>query len=118
MAIDDIIVTLHTLKRVTGYEGPFDHGYMNELEKRVLGFFEMVNGTLPAYSDSQFKSTYYPYTAAYLSRNGNELATYYLAVGGALSGAYDQLIWHTDMTLDQVKTPDERVGFLYQPLRG
>ena len=110
LAIDDIVKTLYTLQRVTGYEGPFEHPYMDELEKRVLGFFEMVNGELPAYSDSDYASTYYPYSMAVFSQQGNELATYYLAVGGALSSAYDKLIWHTDKTFASLTIPDDRAG--------
>lgn len=110
LAIDDIVVTMFTLERVTGYTGPLDHPYMDELEARVLGFFEMVNGTLPAYSDSEFSSEYYPYSMAVFSQRGNELATYYLATSGALSSDYDKMIWFTDVSLAELETPDERVG--------
>ena len=108
LAIDDIVKTLYTMQRVTGYTGPMDHPYMEELRIRVLGFFEMVNGTLPAYSDSDFASHYYPYSMAVFSQMGDELATYYLATGGALSSDYDKMIWFTDVNLADLKTPDER----------
>ena len=110
LAIDDIIVTLATLERVTGYTGPMDHPYMDQLLIAFTGFFEMVNGTLPAYGDTQYRSTYYPYSAAVFSQRGNELATYYLALGGALSNNYDKLVYHTDMSISELKTPDERAG--------
>jgi len=108
LAIDDIVKTLYTLERVTGYTGPLDHPYMDQLKVRVLGFFDSVNGTLPAYSDSDFASHYYPYSMAVFSQQGDMLATYYLAVGGALSSDYDKMIWHTDVTLAELETPDER----------
>ena len=110
LAIDDIVITLYTLERVTGFAGPMDHPYIDELEKRVLGFFDMVNGELPAYSDCNFSSEYYPYSMAVFSQKGNELATYYLAVGGALSSNYDKLVWFTDMSIDEVLPPDERLS--------
>lgn len=110
LAIDDIVKTLYTLERVTGYTGPLDHPYMDELETRVLGFFEMVNGTLPAYSDSDFASHYYPYSMAVFSQQGNELATYYLATGGALSTDFDKMIWFTDISLAELEAPDERLS--------
>ena len=110
LAIDDIVKTLYTLQRVTGYTGPMDHPYMDELRIRVLGFFEMVNGTLPAYSDSDFASHYYPYSMAVFSQLGDELATYYLATGGALSSDYDKMIWFTDVSLGDLKAPDERTA--------
>ena len=110
LAVDDIVKTLYTLERVTGYTGPLDHPYMEQLKTRVLGFFDPVNGTLPAYSDSDFASHYYPYSMAVFSQQGDELATYYLAVGGALDSSYDKLIWFTDIPLSELKTPDERVG--------
>ena len=110
LAIDDIVKTLSTLERITGFEGPMDHPFITELRTLILGFFDPVNGTLPAYSDSDFSSTYYPYSAAVFSQQGDELATYYLAVGGALSSDYDKLIWHTDVSIADLKTPDEREG--------
>ena len=109
LAIDDIVITLYTLERVTGYTGPLDHPYIDELEKRVLGFFDMVNGELPAYSDCNYSSEYYPYSMAVFSQKGNDLATYYLAVGGALASTYDKLVWFTDMSIDEVLPPDERL---------
>ena len=115
LAIDDIVKTLYTLERVTGYQGPMDHPYMEQLKIRVLGFFDSVNGTLPAYSDADFASHYYPYSMAVFSQQGDMLATYYLAVGGALSSDYDKMIWHTTIPLADLKTPDEReanVNFL------
>lgn len=110
LAIDDIVKTLVTLERVTGFEGPMDHPFIEELRTLILGFFDPVNGTLPAYSDSDFASHYYPYSAAIFSQQGDELATYYLAVGGALSSDYDKLIWFTDIALAELETPDEREG--------
>ncbi|MBE6958301.1 MAG: hypothetical protein E7447_04035 [Ruminococcaceae bacterium] len=110
LAIDDIVITLATLERVTGYKGPMDHPFMEELKTLVLGFFDPVNGELPAYSDSDFASHYYPYSMAVFSQQGNELATYYLAVGGGLSSDYDRLVWHTDVSLAELETPDEREG--------
>lgn len=110
LAIDDIIVTLATLERLTGYVGPWDHPYMEQLQIAFTGFFEMVNGTLPAYGDSQYRSNYYPYSAAVFSQKGNKLATYYLAVGGGLASNYDKLVWHTDMNIAELEVPDERDG--------
>ena len=115
LAIDDIVKTLYTLERVTGYQGPMDHPYMEQLKIRVLGFFDPVNGVLPAYSDANFDSTQYPYSMAVFSQQGDELATYYLAVGGALSSDYDKMIWFTDVSIGDLKKPDEResnVNFL------
>jgi len=110
LAIDDIVVTIEAMERVTGYTGPMDHPYLKELEKIILGQFDPVNGELPAYSDSNYSSSYYPYTAAILSQRGNELATYYLAIGGALSSAFDKLVYFTDVNIADLKTPDEREG--------
>lgn len=110
LAIDDIIVTLAALERVTGYLGPMDHPYMEQLQIAFTGFFEMVNGTLPAYGDTQYRSNYYPYSAAVFSQRGNELATYYLAIGGGLSSNYEKLVWYTDLNIAELKTPDEREG--------
>ena len=110
LAIDDIVKTMYTLQRVTGYTGPMDHAYMEQLKARVLGFFDPVNGTLPSYSDSYISSAFYPYSMAVFSQQGDELATYYLAVGGALSSAHDRLIWFTDTNIADLKTPDEREG--------
>ena len=72
LAIDDIIITLATLERVTGFQGPMDHPYMEQLQIAFTGFFEMVNGTLPAYGDTQYRSTYYPYSAAVFAERGNK----------------------------------------------
>ena len=110
LAIDDIIVTMATMERVTGNTGPMNHPYIEELQKIFLGFFEMVNGELPAYSDSNYSSHYYPYSAAVFAQQGNKLAAYYLAIGGALSSAYDKLVWFTDMSIDNLELPDEREG--------
>ena len=110
LAIDDIIMTMAAMERVTGNTGPMDHPYIEELQKIFLGFFEMVNGELPAYSDSNYSSHYYPYSAAVFAQQGNKLAAYYLAIGGALSSAYDKLVWFTDMSIDNLEIPDEREG--------
>ena len=110
LAIDDIIVTLATLERVTGYKGPMDHPYMEQLQIAFTGFFEMVNGTLPAYGDTQYRSTYYPYSAAVFAERGNKLAQYYLAIGGGLSSNYDKLVFHTDVSIAELEKPDEREG--------
>ena len=108
LAIDDIIRTVECLERVTGYTGVTEHPYLEELEKTIIGLFEPVNGQMPAYSDSNYSSGYYPYSAAYFSQRGNELATYYLAIGGALSSNYDKLVYSTDMNIAEVVAPDER----------
>lgn len=110
LAIDDIIVTMESMERVTGMTGPMNHPYIKELEKIILGQFDPVNGELPAYSDSNYSSGYYPYTAAILSQRGNELATYYLAIGGGLGSAYEKLVYFTDVSIAELKTPDEREG--------
>ena len=110
LAIDDIVITLATLERVTGYTGPMDHPYMDQLLIAFTGFFEMVNGTLPAYGDTQYRSTYYPYSAAIFAERGNKLAAYYLAIGGALSSNYEKLVYHTDMNIAELEMPDEREG--------
>ena len=60
LAIDDIVVTLDVVERCTGYSGPWEHPYMEELAERVLAFFDPVNGTLPAYSDSVRQMKHYP----------------------------------------------------------
>ena len=110
LAIDDIFVTMSVMETITGNTGPMDHPYLKELEKIILGQFDPVNGELPAYSDSNYSSHYYPYSAAILSQRGNELATYYLAIGGALSSAYDKLVYFTNVSIAELKTPDEREG--------
>ncbi|MBE6958303.1 MAG: hypothetical protein E7447_04045, partial [Ruminococcaceae bacterium] len=110
LAIDDIVVTMATMERVTGNTGPMDHPYIKELEKIITGQFDPVNGELPAYSDSNYSSGYYPYSAAIFSQQGNELATYYLAIGGALSSAFEKLIYFTDISIAELEMPDEREG--------
>jgi len=114
LAIDDIVVTLDIVERGTGYSGPWSHPYMDELQERVLGFFDPVNGQLPAYSDADFAS-YYPYSMAVFSQRGNMLATYYLSMSDALSSTFDQLVYFTEESLSTLEPPldnEHNVGYV------
>ena len=114
LAIDDIVVTLSIVERGTGYTGPWEHPYLDELQERVLGFFDPVNGQLPAYSDSEFES-YYPYSMAVFSQRGNMLATYYLSMSNALDDDFDKMVYFTDEAMNTLEPPldnEANVGYV------
>ena len=109
LAVDDLIVAAAALENVTGYDGALDHPYMDELENRIIGNFESVKGTMPAYSDSECRSSYFPNAAAYFAKKGNKLAEYYLAIGDALNGSVvNKLVYQTETPLEGYTAPSDR----------
>ena len=109
LAVDDIIVTLDMLERMTGLTGFMDHPYVDQLEERIAYGFEHVKGTMPAYSDSEPKS-YFPTSAAVFAQRGNKMIANYIVKSGLLDSAMDKLIYHTDKTLEEFEMPSDREG--------
>ena len=106
LAIDDVVLMLDTYKRITGYEPQTEHPYMEQLEKRVLGFFDPANGTLPAYGDDMYGPNY-PVSMATLALQGNDLAAYYIALSDLLDTPFLKLVYFTDKTAQELVIPDD-----------
>ena len=110
-AVEDIIAAMAALENVTGYTDAIDHPYMAELEKRIIGNFEPVAGNMPAYSDSECESEYFPNSAAYFAKKGNKMAEYYLAIGDAIKGdVVGKLVNITETPLEGYTAPSDREG--------